>query len=133
MTRRKCSLQDCITGDQEKQLDSAPTTVTATAQPAYLAPVVSHDRSHERPQNRVHPGRDATNNERTPASNELRPVSHDRAPDVMATQPLVTSQSDDADTDWIAQPWTPCSVTCGQGIRERQVDITTLTRLFQSH
>ena len=39
--------------------------------------------------------------------------------DVMATQPQSS-----ADHDWVAQSWSPCSVSCGQGVMERQVRLS---------
>ena len=42
--------------------------------------------------------------------------------DVMATQPLP------APTDWVTQPWGPCSVSCGAGVRERRVHCAALDR-----
>ena len=43
--------------------------------------------------------------------------------DVMATQPqprALPAHPAPA-TDWAAQPWGPCSVSCGHGVKERQV------------
>ena len=54
---------------------------------------------------------------------EVAPCHHSH---VMATQPVSQPPGghqplENFSTDWVVQPWGPCSVTCGAGVRERKV------------
>ena len=67
---------------------------------------------------------------------EAAPAPAPEQPDVMATQPqprALPGHTAPAPTDWVAQAWGPCSVTCGHGVKERQVTHVSLYCGYSGH
>ena len=71
-----------------------------------------------------------------PQEEEAAPAPAPKQPDVMATQPqprALPGHTAPAPTDWVAQGWGPCSVTCGHGVKERQVTHVSLYSGWSGH